>query len=78
MKRPAMFDAISCYSATPKPHSMSFSLKILVSPLKTAHACHRLVSKDIEWGMGVRMKKLLSHPARSHYIKSLSTFRVKC
>ena len=57
MKRFHFFSEIWCEPMAPMPHSMSNSVQIIVSPLKTAHARHRLVSKDIEWGMGVRMKK---------------------
>ena len=42
---------------------MSFYIKFCVPRLKTAHARDRIVSTDIEWGMGVRMSFFLSLPA---------------
>ena len=65
MKRCSKIHDVSHKSSSPMPHSMSNCKKFLVPWGRRGHLRTRVRDDDIDWGMGERMKKILSPTARS-------------
>ena len=65
MKRCSKIHDVSHKSSSPMPHSMSNCKKFLVPWGRRGHLRTRVRDDDIDWGMGERMKKILSPTVRS-------------